>query len=263
MYSGGLNSYEVPPFVSRFLQVGAWKVSLVGQEFAAGNNVYEQRRRKAEDRMHECAMQVQRCEAALELVQSAKPKPEDLIDVASTRNDAAKALEVHAAAAVEDLENVNLEELTPVLQSRAGARAAAAAEAKNRETLAAHERAVAGAGAEVTRWRDGRHAASQEFVAVCAEQAEWYLYMRSRFEALAGFTRMMIDIYWAANRRARRCLWRRFAQALFGRWARTPFVSDPVTASPPLETPDWVKEHAHLMDEPQDALSETGSGRNP
>lgn len=262
MYSGTTNTYELPPFVSRFLQVGAWKVSLVGQEFAASNSVYQQRRRQAKDRMHECTDRIQRADAELAGVRSSRPKPEDLIDIDTARNDAAKSLEVHAAAAVEDLEPVNLEELTPVLQNRAGTRAATAAEAKNREALAAHERAAAEAEAEVTNWRDERHAAAQEFVAVCAEQAEKYVYMRSRFEALAGFTRMITDIYWAANRRARRCLWRRIAQAVFGRWARKPFVSDPVTASPPLETPDWVTENAYLLNERLDASNESDRGDN-
>ena len=168
----------------------------------------------------------------------------------ASRQQAAHACEVHGAAGVEDLEPVNLEELTPVFKNRAGDRAAAAAEAANREVLEAHDQAVATAEGELANWRDNRHAAAQEFVETCAEQSQWYVYMRTRFESLAGFTRMIIDLYWSANRRARRSLWRRIAQVLFGRWARKPFVTDPVTVSPPLETPDWVKEHSYLADEP-------------
>lgn len=261
MYSGDINTYETPPFLSRFLQVGGWKVNLVGQQFASANKIYERSRQVEAERIHECAERIKRAEAALLQVQSSPPKEEDLVNIDAVRQRAADALQVHAAAAVEDLEEVNLDDLTPVLKSRAGIRAASAAEAANQQVLRRHEQAVSNAEAELTNWRDNRHAAAQEYVETCAEQAQWYVYMRSRYEALASFTRMIIDLYWAANRRARRTLWRRVAQALFGRWARKPFLSDPATVSPPVESPTWVTEYAYLTDEPlkdpMDRIGET------
>ena len=70
MYTGEINTYETPPFISRFLQVGAWKVNLVGQQFAEGNKIYERSRQVEGERLHECAERIKRAEAALELVRN-------------------------------------------------------------------------------------------------------------------------------------------------------------------------------------------------
>ena len=248
VYHGPANTYEVPPFVSRFLQVAAWKVNLLGQEFSAANKLYERARKVEAERLHECAERISRGIGELDLVRTSEPH--DLIDVDHERERAVSSVGLHRAAGVEDLEPVNIEDLLPVFQNRAGARAAASAAAANRGRVQEHQDRVAKAEATVETWRDNRHAAAQEYVQTCAEQAEWYNYMRTRFDSLAGFTRMIIDLYWSANRRSRRCLWRRIAQVLFGRWARRPFVSDPVTVSPAIETPDWVRDYAYLAEQP-------------
>ncbi len=248
VYQGPANTYEVPPFVSRFLQVAAWKVNLVGQEFSAANKLYERARKVEAERLHECAERIDRAIAELDRVRG--DAPHDLIDVDTERERASSSVAVHPAAGVEDLELVKVEELLPVFQGRAGARAAASAASANQRRIQQHEEKITNADTAVETWRDNRHAAAQEYVETCAEQAEWYSYMRARFESLAGFTRMIIDLYWSANRRSRRCLWRRLAQVLFGRWARRPFVTDPVTVSPAIEAPQWVTDYAYLADHP-------------
>ena len=263
VYHGPANAYEVPPFVSRFLQVAAWKVNLLGQDFSEANKLYERARKVEAERLHECAKRIDRGIAELHRVRV--DAPHDLIDVDKERQRAVSSVAVHPATGVEDLELVKVEELLPVFQGRAGARAAASAASANQRRVQEHEQTVANADAAVETWRDNRHAAAQEYVETCAEQAEWYSYMRARFDSLAGFTRMIIDLYWSANRRSRRCLWRRLAQALFGRWAKGPFVTDPVTVSPEIETPQWVKDYAYLADNPTaDPLKPIGeSTREP
>jgi hypothetical protein len=259
VYTGPANVYDVPPFVSRFLQVAEWKVGMLGQEFVDLNEKYERDRQVEAERLRECDERIRLAETDLEAALSA-PLP-DPVDVAGVRQAAAAAVDVRPPAGGEDLEAVSVEDLKVVFEKRAGDRAVKAEEARVNGAVAVHGQTISDAEAELKHWRDNRHAAAQEYVQTWAAQSEWYCYMRARYESLAGWIRMMIDLYWASNRRVRRSWWRRVAQALFGRRGRRQFVSDPITASPPIESPGWVTQYAHLAGEPtSDPMARIGLG---